>query len=65
MIRATWEAMTAMQRRAHADPNRKCIELGCDEPAGTPWGRHWCADHDDERIHRISAQLQTIRKELR
>lgn len=65
MTRDEWEALSADERRAFANPDRPCIEKDCTEPAGTPWGPHWCADHDDERIHRISAQLQTIRKELR
>jgi len=36
-LRKEWEALSYEERRAHADPNRKCIEPGCAEPAGTPW----------------------------
>ena len=52
--------MTADQRRSYADPSRACIEKGCTEPAGTPWGPYFCADHDDQRINRISRNLQGI-----
>jgi len=62
MKRTTWEALTADQRRDYADPDRRCHVAGCPEPAGTPWGAYWCADHDDERIHRISSQFDAIMK---
>jgi hypothetical protein len=52
------------QRRRYADPTRKCIEKDCREPAGTPWGPYWCADHDDERINRISRNLRGIVDDL-
>lgn len=65
MRRAVWEALSADERRAYADPSKRCIERGCDEPAGTPWGPLWCADHDDERIERVSRQLHGIADELR
>lgn len=60
LTRPAWEAMTADERRVYADPTKRCAEKGCTEPAGTPWGPYWCADHDDERIHRISRQLNGI-----
>lgn len=59
-FRDQWEAMSADERRSYADPNRTCIERGCEEPAGTPWTPLWCADHDDARINRISASLADI-----
>jgi len=62
--RDEWEAMSKEERRAFADPKRKCIEKGCDEPAGTPWGQYWCADHDDARIKRITAGLRGIQATL-
>lgn len=39
---------------------RRCIEKGCDEPAGTNWGPLWCPRHDKERLERISAQLEAL-----
>lgn len=60
--RTTWEQMRREARRSYANPNRECIERGCTEPAGTPWGKHWCADHDDERMHRISDALRDIQR---
>ena len=63
-FRDEWEAMTAEQRRSYADPAKKCIEKGCIEPAGTPWGPYFCADHDDQRINRISKSLAAIAREL-
>lgn len=38
-------------------PPRKCIEAGCQEVAGTPWTRYWCAKHDALRRENISASL--------
>lgn len=34
-----------------------CIEDGCNEPAGTIWGPHWCPDHDAERIDLVMNQM--------
>ena len=39
---------------------RTCIEVGCDEAAGTLCGPLWCPDHDRERLDRISAQFDAI-----
>lgn len=39
---------------------RACIERGCDAPAGTGWGPHWCPEHDAERLDRIGASLDSI-----
>ncbi len=64
MKRTEWEAMHPDQRRRYADPTKKCIEKGCREPAGTPWGPLWCADHDDGRINRISRNLRGIADDL-
>lgn len=35
----------------------ECIEPGCHAPAGTAWGPLWCPEHDQERLDRISGQL--------
>ena len=42
--------------------NRICVEVGCDEQAGTIWGPLWCPDHDKERLDRISASFDAIEK---
>ena len=62
MTRNEWEALSADDRRSYANAERACLTAGCEEPAGTPWGPLWCADHDDERIHRISTQLADLRR---
>lgn len=60
MNRTEWQALSAEERRGYANPDRSCIERGCDEPAGTPWGPHWCADHDDARLERVSAGFASV-----
>lgn len=43
------------------DPSGKpCIESGCNQPAGTLWGPHWCPEHDVERLDRISASMDRL-----
>ena len=39
---------------------RKCVEQGCDEPAGTRWSPYWCERHDKERRDRITEQLDGL-----
>jgi len=39
---------------------RPCVQSGCDEPAGTLWGRWWCPEHDQQRLDRIGAALTAI-----
>lgn len=39
---------------------RPCIETGCNEPAGTAWGPHWCMKHNIERIDRITQSLEEL-----
>lgn len=39
---------------------RTCYERGCNEPAGTIWGPHWCPDHDRERLDSISAGMADV-----
>lgn len=41
---------------------RICIETGCQNEAGTPWGPYWCPRHDRERLDRISAQLDALQR---
>lgn len=36
---------------------KECIESGCNKPAGTRWGPHWCFEHNRDRIRRIGASL--------
>lgn len=41
---------------------KKCIEQGCNEPAGTAWSPLWCVKHNIERMDRIDAALEPLRK---
>ena len=36
----------------------KCIEKGCDRPAGTAWSPYWCQPCNAKRLHRVSDQLE-------
>jgi hypothetical protein len=44
---------------------RTCIEDGCEKAAGTRWGPLWCAEHDQERMDRISGQMAEIQASFR
>lgn len=37
-----------------------CIEPGCQSPAGTWWTPYWCPPCDEERIDRITAQIEDL-----
>lgn len=37
----------------------RCVEAGCNEPAGTLWGPLWCPEHDMERLDRVTAGLES------
>lgn len=37
---------------------KKCIEKGCENPAGTSWSTFWCQPCNAKRMERISANLQ-------
>ena len=39
-----------------------CIEMGCEQPAGTAWSPYWCFEHNVERIERITQQLAEIKQ---
>ena len=39
---------------------KKCIEKGCNNPAGTAWSPHWCVDCNIKRINRINKSLEEI-----
>ena len=43
-------------------PQSKCAEPDCPHATGQPPRRNpfWCAKHDEERIERISRQLEAI-----
>ena len=38
----------------------KCIEKGCTNEAGTPWGPHWCLPCDKKRLARITKSMEEI-----
>ena len=40
---------------------KRCIERGCDEPAGTAWSPLWCFKHNVERMRRINAAFDRMR----
>jgi hypothetical protein len=44
---------------------RTCVESGCSEPAGTSWGPLWCPVHDQERLDRITRNLEAIQEAMR
>lgn len=61
--------------KAYKDPNhegnsskyltgKKCIELDCENPAGTRWSPHWCFSCNVERIERINGQFDNMLKGL-
>ena len=39
---------------------RKCIEPGCDHPAGTWWSPLWCQPCNGKRIEQIDAQMKDL-----
>jgi hypothetical protein len=39
---------------------KKCIVEGCNELAGTAWGKYWCFKHNVERIDGIGKSLEKI-----
>lgn len=39
---------------------RPCVVTGCDKPAGTAWGPHWCQQHNAERLNRIRSSLEKL-----
>jgi hypothetical protein len=39
---------------------KKCVEPGCQEPAGTAWSKLWCFKHNVERIDRITKSLEEL-----
>jgi hypothetical protein len=43
---------------------KKCIEPGCNEPAGTAWSPYWCVKHNIERMDRIGRQMAEIERQM-
>jgi hypothetical protein len=41
---------------------KKCIEPGCNNPAGTAWSPFWCVKHNMERMDKINRQMEEIQK---
>ncbi|MFC1567337.1 hypothetical protein ACFL3R_00685 [Thermodesulfobacteriota bacterium] len=37
-----------------------CIELGCNNLAGTAWSPHWCFDCNVFRMDKITEQLESL-----
>jgi len=42
---------------------KKCIEKGCDRPAGTWWSPCWCFECNVQRIKRIDKKLVELVEE--
>lgn len=39
---------------------KKCVEPGCDNPAGTAWSPHWCFECNVRRIKRINESFEKL-----
>lgn len=39
---------------------RHCVEPECTNPAGTAWSPYWCAQHNIERMRRITQRLDAL-----
>ncbi|MFA6364229.1 hypothetical protein [Methanoregula sp.] len=37
---------------------KKCVEPGCNHPAGTAWSPYWCQKHNAERLNGIGASFE-------
>lgn len=59
-----WDGTTYHHTACLKPSGRTCIEVGCDEPAGTRWGPYWCPAHDVARLDRVGASLQSIADDL-
>lgn len=43
---------------------KKCIEHGCDKPAGTAWSPYWCQEHNAKRMNEITRSLHEFQEQL-
>jgi hypothetical protein len=43
----------------------KCIEPGCERPAGTAWSPYWCFECNVKRLRRITVELEGFIAELK
>jgi hypothetical protein len=64
-----------MPMKPYQDPNdprngaayhtgKRCVEHGCENPAGTAWSPHWCHLCNVQRIDRINAQFSALAEKL-
>ena len=44
---------------------KKCVEPGCNNPAGTVWSPHWCFSCNADRMKRITTSLESIKDKLK
>ena len=44
---------------------KKCVEPGCNNPAGTAWSPHWCFLRNAARMNRITASFESIKDKLK
>lgn len=42
----------------------KCIESGCNNPAGTAWSPYWCVDCNIKRMDHITKQFDEIQRKF-
>ena len=43
---------------------KRCIEHGCNEPAGTAWSPYWCVKHNVARIDKVNEGFAKCRAAL-
>jgi hypothetical protein len=39
---------------------KKCVEIGCNNPAGTAWSPYWCFECNVKRLDKISNQFENL-----
>lgn len=61
LIAEDWDKLTPFQKLMFSVNEvwrgkevRMCMEPGCEHVAGTPWTKHWCAQHDQERLAKVN-----------
>lgn len=69
------QSVIGVKVKPYEDPNnpnnsathhtgKECIELGCENPAGTAWSPHWCWQCNAKRLERVSAGLEAAHQKL-
>jgi len=50
-----------IQNSSKYHTGKKCVELGCNNLAGTAWSPHWCFECNVKRLNRITVSLEKLR----